>query len=307
MTLTGTAPVSTMRGYAREVAAYTQGRGQLQCRVDGYAPCHNAEAVCAAIGYDPAADLENPPGSIFCAHGAGFYVPWDKVPDYMHLGSILEQRQPDTPPPVRTRNLRLDDRELEAIMEREFGPVRRRQYTAPARSDRAATAQPSPPPRKTLIVVDGYNLIFCWSELAALAASDLAAAREKLLERLANYRAFTGRETLVVFDAYRVRGGRGSRSDHHGVHVVYTAENETGDLYIERLAHEIGRNYAVRVVTSDALVQLSALRSGVLRVSAREFLEEVAAAEAGITQTIAPRPSKTTIGQQLGWNGKENP
>lgn len=307
VTLTGTAPVSTMRGYAREVAAYTQGRGQLQCRVDGYAPCHNAEAVCAAIGYDPAADLENPPGSIFCAHGAGFYVPWDKVPDYMHLGSILEQRQPDTPPPVRTRNLRLDDRELEAIMEREFGPVRRRQYTAPARSDRAATAQPPPTPHKTLIVVDGYNLIFCWSELAALAASDLAAAREKLLERLANYRAFTGRETLVVFDAYRVRGGRGSRSDHHGVHVVYTAENETGDLYIERLAHEIGKNYAVCVVTSDALVQLSALRSGVLRVSAREFLEEVAAAEAGITQTIAPRPSKTTIGQQLGWNGKENP
>lgn len=292
--LTGHAPVSTMQDYASAVAAYTQGKGMLQCRVDHYAPCHNQAEVCAQCAYDPEADLENPSGSVFCAHGAGFYVPWDQVAEYMHLGSILEVEKPDSVPPLRTRNLHLDDKELEAIMEREFGPDRRRRERARVQS--SIPQKTVAPLRPKLLVVDGYNVIFCWQELAELARESLELAREKLLDQLANYRAFTGTETIVVFDAYRVRGGTGAKQDVHGIHVVYTAENETGDLYIERLAHEIGKNYAVCVVTSDALVQLSALRSGILRVSAREFQAEVARTAVQISQTIQEkRTTRETI------------
>ena len=292
--ITGTCPVSTMRDYARLVAAYTQGVGSLQCRVEGYAPCHNQQEVCEQIGYDPETDQENLSGSVFCAHGAGFYVKWDEVKNYMHLSSVLEEEKPEEPviPQLRTRNLNIDDKELEAIMEREFGPIRRRQYTAPVRTSATAAVDSLPPMRQSLLVVDGYNVIFAWEELAELARQDLEAAREKLLEILTNYHGYTKSDTVVVFDAYKVKGGIGSHQDRNGVHVVYTKENETGDLYIERLVHDIGRNHTVRVVSSDSLIQLSALRTGVLRVSAREFYEEVMRVDARIRLALQELKTK---------------
>ena len=277
VTLTGTAPVSLMRSYQTEVAAYTRGRGRLSVALAGYAPCHDASAVIEALGYDPERDLDNPPDSVFCAHGAGFVVKWDRVYEYMHLDSGLERREmADAPlePRVFTRNLNIDDKELEAIMEREFGAIKRPQYRS-AKQEMQLERMAAPEPRKEYVIVDGYNMIFAWDDLKALAETDLDAARLKLIDLLAQYRAFKGCELVLVFDAYRVKGGTGSRFDRHDVHVVFTKENESGDLYIERLANSIGRNYRVKVATSDALIQLSALRSGILRISAREFGLEV--------------------------------
>ena len=290
--LRGRAPVSTMRSYARDVAAYTRGTGLLQCRVEGYAPCHNSEQVCQELAYEPEADLENTPDSVFCAHGAGFNVKWNEVASYMHLPSILQR--PDTPSrPQVQRPQNLDDRQLEEILEREFGPIRRRQYGASSSCPVAAETKPLAQPRQSLLVIDGYNVIFAWEELAEVAAHDLEKAREDLLDLLANYYGFTKREIVVVFDAYRVRGGVGSRQQRDGITVVYTKENETGDLYIERLVHDIGKNHTVRVVSSDGLIQLSALRTGVLRVSAREFrleMEQVDSQIAQMLQSLKQRP-----------------
>ena len=277
VTITGTAPVACMGDYQAEVAAYTRGRGRLSCALSGYAPCHDADKVIAELGYDPDSDTDNPTGSVFCAHGAGFYVPWDQVRAYMHIDSGLSDRQgEDAPlqPRVYTRNLDIDEKELEAIMEREFGAIRRPQYRS-AKQEMQLEKMRQPAPKKDYIIVDGYNMIFAWADLKPLAETDLDAARLRLMDKLANYRAFRDCELVLVFDAYRVKGSPGSRFDHFDVHVVYTKENETGDLYIEKLANSIGRNYRVRVVTSDALIQLSALRSGVLRMSAPEFEREV--------------------------------
>ena len=277
VTITGTAPVACMGDYQAEVAAYTRGRGRLSCALSGYAPCHDADKVIAELGYDPDSDTDNPTGSVFCAHGAGFYVPWDQVRAYMHIDSGLSDRQgEDAPlqPRVYTRNLDIDEKELEAIMEREFGAIRRPQYRS-AKQEMQLEKMRQPAPKKDYIIVDGYNMIFAWADLKPLAETDLDAARLRLMDKLANYRAFRDCELVLVFDAYRVKGNPGSRFDHFDVHVVYTKENETGDLYIEKLANSIGRNYRVRVVTSDALIQLSALRSGVLRMSAPEFEREV--------------------------------
>ncbi len=277
VTLTGTAPVSLMRSYQTEVAAYTRGRGRLRVALAGYAPCHDAQKVVAEAAYDPERDLENTPDSVFCAHGAGVTVKWNQVPEYMHLDSGLTRREmADAPlePRIYTRNLNIDDKELEAIMEREFGAIRRPQYRS-AKQEMQLERMAAPTPRKDYVIVDGYNMIFAWDLLKALAEHDLDAARLKLIDTLAQYRAFRDCELVLVFDAYRVKGGTGSRFDRHGVHVVFTRENESGDLYIEKLANSIGRNYRVKVATSDALIQLSALRSGILRISAREFGMEV--------------------------------
>lgn len=277
VTLTGTAPVSLMRSYQTEVAAYTRGRGRLRVALAGYTPCHDAQKVVAEAAYDPERDLENTPDSVFCAHGAGVVVKWNEVPEYMHLDSGLERREmADAPlePRVYTRNLNIDDKELEAIMEREFGAIKRPQYRS-AKQEMQLERMMAPVPRKDYVIVDGYNMIFAWDLLKALAEHDLDAARLKLIDTLAQYRAFRDCELVLVFDAYRVKGGTGSRFDRHGVHVVFTRENESGDLYIEKLANSIGRNYRVKVATSDALIQLSALRSGILRISAREFGMEV--------------------------------
>lgn len=274
--LQGRAPVSELRDYARDVAAYTRGRGRLSCEVAGYFPCHNTEAVVAALAYDPAADLENTPDSVFCSHGAGITIPWDQVEENMHLESVLRPKPAAVPaaaPRVRTQNLDLDEKELQRIIEREFGPQKTPLYRPPAAKAEAAVTLP--PRRKEYLIVDGYNMIFAWDGLREQAGYDLSGARERLLDLLSNYCGFHPCELIVVFDSYRVRGGTGSRSRHNNLRVVYTQEDESADLYIETLVGKIGKNYAVRVATSDALIQLSALRSGVLRVSATELEREL--------------------------------
>ena len=274
--LQGRAPVSELRDYARDVAAYTRGRGRLSCEVAGYFPCHNTEAVVAALAYDPVADLENTPDSVFCSHGAGITIPWDQVEENMHLESVLRPKPAAAPaaaPRVRTQNLDLDEKELQRIIEREFGPQKTPLYRPPAAKAEAAVTLP--PRRKEYLIVDGYNMIFAWDGLREQAGYDLSGARERLLDLLSNYCGFHPCELIVVFDSYRVRGGTGSRSRHNNLRVVYTQEDESADLYIETLVGKIGKNYAVRVATSDALIQLSALRSGVLRVSAAELEREL--------------------------------
>ena len=274
--LQGRAPVSELRDYARDVAAYTRGRGRLSCEVAGYFPCHNTEAVVAALAYDPAADLENTPDSVFCSHGAGITIPWDQVEENMHLESVLRPKPAAAPaaaPRVRTQNLDLDEKELQRIIERKFGPQKTPLYRPPAAKAEAAVTLP--PRRKEYLIVDGYNMIFAWDGLREQAGYDLSGARERLLDLLSNYCGFHPCELIVVFDSYRVKGGTGSRSSHNNLRVVYTQEDESADLYIETLVGKIGKNYAVRVATSDALIQLSALRSGVLRVSAAELEREL--------------------------------
>ena len=272
--LTGLVPASELGDYSQVLASYTQGRGQLQISLHGYLPCHNAEAVIAKADYDPEADLENTPDSVFCAHGAGFTVKWHEVSQYMHLESGLKEEKP---PQILTRNLHADDMELEKIMEREFGPIKRPQYHAPENRP-ASELLTIRPPRQQYLIVDGYNIIFAWPELAEAAQSDLEAARRQLCDRLSSYAAYKKCRTVVVFDGYKVKGNPGEKEAYVGIQVVFTKENQTGDAYIEALLAQIGPNYNVRVATSDALVQLSSVRSGVLRVSARELQEEVEAA-----------------------------
>ncbi len=269
-TLRGLVPAAEVRDYTEVLAAYTQGRGRLQLSLHGYAPCHNSEAVIAAAGYDPEADLENTPDSVFCAHGAGFTVKWNQVKDYMHLESGIKEEKP---PQIIQRGS-IDDRELERIMEREFGPIRRAQYTAPR--SRPATEEISiKPTKERYIIVDGYNMIFAWEETAKQATTDLDAARRLLCDRLSSYAGFTKTKLVVVFDGYKQQGNPGQKTQVGNIQVVYTPQGQTADRYIEELADEIGSSYAVRVASSDSLVQLSSFRSGVLRMSARELLSEV--------------------------------
>ena len=273
-TLKGILPAAELKDYADQVAAYTQGKGRLQIALHGYAPCHNQAQVITEYGYNPEADLDNTPDSVFCAHGAGFTVKWNQVPEYMHLESTLKVEKPQ----LITRNLRVDDRELEAIMEREFGPIKRPTYREPA--NRPATEKLTiRAPKQQYLIVDGYNMIFAWDHLAEAAKSDLDAARRMLLDDLSSYAGFRKARVVVVFDGYKRKGNPGEKSTFHNIQVVYTAEGVTGDAYIESLASEIGSNYNLRVATSDALVQLSSFRSGVLRMSARELQEEVAIAK----------------------------
>lgn len=279
--LSGRAPVTELNGYASEVAAYTGGRGRLYCESAGYDDCHNAEKVIAELAYDPEADLENTPDSVFCAHGGGFGVKWNKVGEYMHLESCLEKEKPYTPP-VNRRNLHIDDKELEAIMEREFGKPRYELYRPTAKKNDGNQTDFEMTERKSYVLVDGYNVIFAWDELKRLADTDLGAARERLMEILCNYSAYTKNNVVLVFDAYKVPGNTGERFDFHNIHVVYTRERELGDVYIEKLISEIGKNDRVRVVTSDNLIQLSAVRFGVLRMSAAEFEREVDSVHAKI-------------------------
>ena len=273
-TLRGAVPASELGDYADTLAAYTQGRGRLQIALRGYEPCHNSDAVIADANYDPEADVENTPSSVFCAHGAGFNVRWNEVKDHMHLESALKTEKPQ----IITRNLQLDDKELEAIMRRQFGTVKTELYR-PAQNRPASEKLTIRPPRQQYLIVDGYNIIFAWEELSALAKEDLDAARRRLCDMLSSYAGYKKCTLVLVFDGYKQKGSPGSRTVWNNIRVVYTKEGQTGDAYIEALVSEIGTNYTVRVATSDALVQLSSLRSGVLRVSARELYEEVQAAE----------------------------
>ena len=278
--LRGRVPASELKDYADTVAAYTQGRGRLQIAMDGYHPCHNTEAVLSELAYDPEADLENTPDSVFCAHGAGFTVKWDKVKDYMHLESGIKE---EVPPQILSRNLQLEDKELEVIMARQFGPVKTQLYRPPA--NRPATDTISIKPLKQqYLIVDGYNIIFAWDSLAAMAKEDLDAARRHLCDALSSYAGYKKCRVVLVFDGYKVKGNLGEKHQFHNIQVVYTKENETGDAYIESLVHQIGSNYNVRVATSDSLVQLSSLRSGVLRMSARELRDEIETARKEMKQ-----------------------
>ena len=274
-TLRGTLPASELGDYADTLSAYTRGRGRLQIAMRGYEPCHNAEAVIAAAAYDPEADLENTPHSVFCAHGAGFTVKWNEVKDYMHLESGLKEEKPAQ---IITRNLQPDDKELEAILLRQFGPVKTELYR-PGRTHPASETLTIRPPRQQYLIVDGYNIIFAWAELAALAREDLDAARRRLCDILSSYAGFKKCVLVLVFDGYKQKGSPGSKNVWNNIRIVYTKEGQTGDAYIESLVAEIGTNYTVRVATSDGLVQLSSLRSGVLRLSARELLAEITETE----------------------------
>ena len=274
-TLRGLVPAAEVKDYAETLAAYTQGLGRLQLSLHGYAPCHNAEAVIAETGYDPEADVDNTPDSVFCAHGAGFNVKWNQVRDYMHLESGLREEQA---PRLLTRNLHIEDRELEAIMEREFGAIRRPQYGVKAENRPATEEITIRPPKNKYLIVDGYNIIFAWEELAEQARTDLDAARRQLCDIMSSYAGFTKCRTMVVFDGYKQKGNPGEKTQFHNIQVVYTKEGETADAYIESLVYETGGSYAVRVATSDALVQLSSFHSGALRVSARKLKLEVEAA-----------------------------
>ena len=268
-TLQGLVPASELGDYADQLAAYTQGRGQLQLSLHGYAPCHNAEKVIEEIGYDPLADIANTPDSVFCDHGAGFHVPWNRVKDYMHLESGLKPK-----PAVITRNLQPDDKALEEIMRRQFGDLTTTLYKAPENrpAEEKLTIRP---PRQQYLIVDGYNIIFAWDSLAETAKHDLDAARRSLCDALSSYAGFKKCRLVLVFDGYKVKGSPGKKEQFHNIQVVYTAEGETADAYIEALVSQIGTNYNLRVATSDSLVQLSSLRSGVLRMSARELQQEV--------------------------------
>jgi len=270
-TLRGIVPASELKDYADRVAAYTQGKGRLQLALDGYHPCHNTQQVINEIGYQPEADLENTPDSVFCAHGAGFTVKWDQVQEYMHLESGLKEKSRGQ---VIPQNLYADDRELEAIMQREFGTQTTRLYRPIERREVSQTVHIRPPAQQYLIV-DGYNIIFAWESLAQTAKSDLEAARRHLCDRLSSYAGFKKTKVVVVFDGYKVKGNPGEKSRYHNIQIVFTRENETGDSYIEALVAQIGVSYNLRVATSDGLVQLSSLRSGALRMSARELEEEL--------------------------------
>ena len=298
--LTGEAPVSEMTGYAAQVAAYTKGNGRLLVTVQGYEPCHNAEQVIAAMGYDPERDTENPADSVFCSHGAGVVVPWREAAAKMHLENRVrlepeKDEQASAPAPARAARPAAggleEDAQLAAIFERTYGPVQRREllFRSPKEEKSAA---PAGPWKKTpeYLLVDGYNVIFDWPDLKALAAQDLSAAREALVQILCNYQGYHKCTLIVVFDAYRVTGGAGGVQREGGVWVVYTKEAETADAYIEKVTYELGRlekERRVRVVTSDGAEQLIILGHGTLRVSSRMFRREMEATEREIAEIIA--------------------
>lgn len=284
--LTGTAPVATLRDYPVELAGYTHGRGRISLTPVGYRPCHNAAQVIAESGYQPQHDLDNPADSVFCAHGAGFVVSWADVRSHMHVDSGWgkSQRPADTAPapsPRRAAAYRAtleEDAELMKIFERTYGPIKRdplaafRPVKKTERPDFAAQSWTIAP---EYLLVDGYNLIFAWEELSALAKQSLDAARTRLADILCNYQGYKKCVVILVFDAYRVPGSPGAIEQYHNIHIVYTKEAETADMYIERVTHEIGKQRRVRVVTSDGAEQIIILGHGALRVSSRLFQQEV--------------------------------
>jgi small GTP-binding protein len=311
--LKGNAPVSTMRGYQTEVNSYTRGKGRLLCSLKGYEPCHNAEEIIEAINYDSERDLDNPSSSVFCSHGAGFVVEWDKVHKFMHVDSTSKWNEPifrdeqkdvtkdekDVMKEIKERTIGKsypsyagslqEDKELEAIFTRTFGPVKQKIGTYQSGSlgyekktsniEKIQVKQQTETALreqiKEYLLVDGYNIIFAWEELRELAKDNLDAARNKLVDILCNYQGFRNCILILVFDAYKVKGGVGSVQDDHGIHVVYTKEAETADMYIEKVTHDIARKHRVTVATSDNIEQLIIMGQGATRLSANELKEEI--------------------------------
>ena len=290
--VTGYAPVAAMRDYQMEVTGYTRGRGRLSCTFRGYEPCQNDQEVIEAFGYDPERDLENPTGSVFCSHGAGYNVPWNEVTQHMHIESQLRKAaepEPAKAEPVRQKQQkssvgsalpalsREEEKELEDIFIRTYGKIERRM---PARPDAfgdsyVGTRKKKEEKIQEYLLVDGYNVIFAWDDLKELAAVDIGAARDKLMDILCNYQGFKKCVLILVFDAYKVEGYALEIQKYRNIHVVYTKEAETADQYIEKVVHHIGRKYHVTVVTSDGVEQVITMGQGGTRVSSRDFLEEV--------------------------------
>lgn len=293
--LTGSAPVECMQGYQITVASYSKGRGRLTCNAGGYMPCHNAEEVIERTGYDAAGDIANPSASIFCSHGAGFYVSWDQVENYMHIEKrerLIEYEEPEIVHKPRTKPV--NDEELEDIFTKTYGAVKRRTYTPPKKviynnpgDEKYLLKKKKPQKKDDYLLVDGYNIIFDWTELKELAANNLESARVSLMETLCNYQGFTGITVILVFDAYRVRGSCGEVSKYKNIHLVYTKEAETADQYIEKTVHRIGKNNNVTVATSDALEQIIIFGAGARRMSAAGLKEEVLRIEKEIKEHLS--------------------
>lgn len=283
--LTGTAPVSTMRDYQKEVHAYTRGNGTLQCTLKGYAPCHNTEEVLAATGYDSERDTLHPTGSVFCAHGAGFLVPWYEVKEYMHLPSIMQEKPSDSSEEKQTAyrvsketDAWIDTEEVDRIIAQSVG-ANKKQKTLPKKKVPEYYKSTSKPKkqevREEYLLVDGYNVIFAWEDLKDLAQVSIDGARGKLLDVLCDYQGMKKCNLIVVFDAYRVQGHKTEISTYHNIHVVFTKEAETADQYIEKFAHENGKKYNVTVATSDGLEQIIIRGQGCQLLSARELKDEI--------------------------------
>ena len=298
--LTGWAPVARMRGYWRDVAAYTRGRGRLSCALRGYEPCVNQEKVVEAMGYDPERDLENTADSVFCSHGAGVNVPWHQVEEHMHLESCLRPAPAPEQEGARPAGGRLipqggslaQDKELQAIFENTYGKVETRAFEPQRRPARTSLDEGKYTIRNQksgpeYLLVDGYNIIFAWDELKELAQADVSAARTALMEILSNYQGFKKCVVILVFDAYKVKGNPGSVEKRDNIYVVYTKEAETADAYIEKTTYDLGKDHRVRVATSDGLEQLIILGHGALRLSARAFKAEVEGARGEISALIA--------------------
>ena len=282
--IVGSAPVSEMRDYPKEVRNYTRGQGDLSFVFQGYAPCHNTEAVLEEAGYDPQSDTENPTGSVFCSHGAGFYVPWNEVPDYMHIESQLRKRelQDEEKKPGRSYSgnngalksaglSRQEEQELEEIFIRTYGKIERKNTPGPRRVISEQKREEIP----EYLLVDGYNVIFAWEDLKELAKENIEAARNKLMDIMCNYQGYKKCTLILVFDAYKVEGSWLEIQKYHNIHVVYTKEAETADQYIEKVVHVIGRKYHVTVATSDGVEQVITVGQGASLISARELEEEV--------------------------------
>lgn len=283
--LTGTAPVSTMRDYQKEVHAYTRGNGTLQCTLKGYALCHNTEEVLAATGYDSERDTLHPTGSVFCAHGAGFLVPWYEVKEYMHLPSIMQEKPSDSSEEKQTAyrvpeetDAWIDTEEVDRIIAQSVS-ANKKQKTLPKKKVPEYYKSTSKPKkqevREEYLLVDGYNVIFAWEDLKDLAQVSIDGARGKLLDVLCDYQGMKKCNLIVVFDAYRVQGHKTEISTYHNIHVVFTKEAETADQYIEKFAHENGKKYNVTVATSDGLEQIIIRGQGCRLLSARELKDEI--------------------------------
>ena len=308
--ITGSAPVSEMRDYQLEVTSYTKGRGRLFCTLKGYAPCHNAEEVIEQIGYDSEGDLDNPTGSVFCAHGAGFHVSWDQVPDHMHLeyvwtpeaekeksaieakkgqGSVQSGRVSSS----FSRSVE-EDKELEEIFLRTYGKIERKHPIAERRVESPEERQKRirKDQMEEYLLVDGYNVIFAWEDLKELAKVNIEGARNKLMDVLCNYQGFKKCNLILVFDAYKVQGQELGVQKYHNIYVVYTKEAETADQYIEKVVHEIGRKYHVTVATSDNVEQVVTLGQGGKLLSARELRTEVEEVQRQIRAEYLNRPQK---------------
>ena len=300
MVLKGSAPVSKMQGYSAEVAAYTGGEGMLSCVLKGYGPCGNAEEVIERLAYDPEADPENPTGSVFCAHGAGFFVPWNQVFSYMQVESVLRPKRDEKETGLqRARRSQAslgayDPKELDAIFERTYGPIRRERQGV-GRVEREFRKEPEDTGKREIklrkkekeyLLVDGYNIIFAWEDLKELSEINLEAARGKLMDILSNLQGALGCTLILVFDAYRVEGGAREIFRYHNIHVVYTKEAETADQYIEKTVHELGRKYRVTVATSDGLEQVIIMGQGAIRLSASGLRELVELTRRELRETL---------------------